>query len=213
MRLFSYVIRFDTGFAPNPYGRYCTLATCKPQIRRRACRGDWVIGVGSKNNVGNGKLVYAMKVKEALPIEQYAVHPSFQYKKPTPNGNAVQRCGDNIYYKDKTGQWWQRPSVHGPEDLEHDLSGLHALVARHFFYFGENAVPIPAKYADLVCRGRGHRCNFPEELVEDFVAWLEKCKPGQHGNPSNVLRKHIAIGPPAPKNCCGSKRCSRRRCC
>ena len=40
MRLFTYVIVSDSGFAPNPYWGYCTLATCKPVIRRVAKADD-----------------------------------------------------------------------------------------------------------------------------------------------------------------------------
>jgi hypothetical protein len=212
MKLFSYVIRYDTGFAPNPYGRYCTLATCKPQIRRHARPGDWVLGVGSKNNVGNGKLVYAMQVSEVLPIEQYNADPRFQYKTPAPEGKPIQRYGDNIYYKDKSGKWRQRFSRHTLEDMEHDLGGVNVLVARRFFYFGDNAVSIPARYGALVCRGRGHRCNFPEEVVEHFVAWLsEKFPPGRHGEPSNGLLSPSEVAPRKERPC-GSKRSPRHRC-
>ena len=41
-RIHSYVVRYDSGFAPNPFYGYCTLATCKPNIRRSADIGDWV---------------------------------------------------------------------------------------------------------------------------------------------------------------------------
>ena len=34
MRLFSYVVARDYGFAPNPFYEMCTLATCKPRIRK-----------------------------------------------------------------------------------------------------------------------------------------------------------------------------------
>ena len=46
MRLFSYVVAHDTGFSPNPFFGYCTLACCKPVIRRSAQAGDWVVGLG-----------------------------------------------------------------------------------------------------------------------------------------------------------------------
>ena len=36
MTLFSYVIEHDLGFAPNPFHGVCTLACCKPQIRKIA---------------------------------------------------------------------------------------------------------------------------------------------------------------------------------
>ena len=42
MRLFSYKMTSDTGFAPNPFGRRLTLATCKPMIRQSTHEGDWV---------------------------------------------------------------------------------------------------------------------------------------------------------------------------
>src|SRR5712671_5339411 len=34
MRLYSYVVARDFGFAPNPFFGVCTLATCKPDIRK-----------------------------------------------------------------------------------------------------------------------------------------------------------------------------------
>ena len=34
MRLFAYKMTHDTGFAPNPFWGWMTLATCKSQIRR-----------------------------------------------------------------------------------------------------------------------------------------------------------------------------------
>lgn len=48
--LFSYVIPHDGGSAPNPYFGICTLAICKPVIRRTAKVEDWVVGLGAKKN-------------------------------------------------------------------------------------------------------------------------------------------------------------------
>lgn len=33
--LFSYIVRWDHGFAPNPFHGICSLATCKPGIRKK----------------------------------------------------------------------------------------------------------------------------------------------------------------------------------
>lgn len=52
MYLYSYVITRDYGFAPNPFWNICSLATCKPQIRERALKGDWVAGFGGANTTG-----------------------------------------------------------------------------------------------------------------------------------------------------------------
>src|SRR5262249_55154673 len=59
--LFSYCIPYDFGSAPNPFWGLCTLAICKPDIRRTANVGDWVVGTGSAvSPIGNisGKVVY-----------------------------------------------------------------------------------------------------------------------------------------------------------
>jgi hypothetical protein len=45
--LFTYCIPYDDGAAPNPFWGLCTLAICKPSIRRVAKEGDWVVGTGS----------------------------------------------------------------------------------------------------------------------------------------------------------------------
>ena len=83
MRLYSYVLTHDTGFAPNPFQEYCTLANCKPAIRRTAQVGDWVVGLSPKAS-GN-KIIYAMKIDEILSYEQYFTDNRFQPKEPAMN--------------------------------------------------------------------------------------------------------------------------------
>lgn len=68
MKLYSYCLRWDDGAAPNPFWGVCTLAICKPAIRRTAKVGDWVVGLGSANSpIGNisDSVVYAMRVTDA----------------------------------------------------------------------------------------------------------------------------------------------------
>jgi len=36
MKVYSYIVAYDSGFAPNPFHGICTLACCKPTIRRTA---------------------------------------------------------------------------------------------------------------------------------------------------------------------------------
>jgi len=185
-RVFSYVITHDTGFAPNPYWGFCTLANCKPQIRRHTLPGDWVLGMGSPRNVGNGKLIYAMRVGEVLTFEQYNTDSRFRQKRPDLTGDPAQRCGDNIYFKRKRGGWGQRASFHKREDMKTDLGGKNVLVSSRFFYFGENAIPVPPKFRALVHKGRAHSCHFPPTLIQRFLKWLcENYEPGLHGTPSN----------------------------
>jgi hypothetical protein len=69
-RLFSYVLRKDDGAAPNPFWGVCTLAICKPVIRRTAEVDDWVVGTGSKRAPDgrdlSGTVVYAMRITKKL---------------------------------------------------------------------------------------------------------------------------------------------------
>lgn len=51
-RIYSYVVRYDSGFAPNPFYGYCTLATCKPDIRRAAEVGDWLVAPATTAALG-----------------------------------------------------------------------------------------------------------------------------------------------------------------
>lgn len=60
MKLYSYVVARDYGFAPNPFYAACTLATCKPRIRKTAKPNDWVLGTGCAERKRSGTLVYAM---------------------------------------------------------------------------------------------------------------------------------------------------------
>src|SRR5262249_20801316 len=113
MRLFSYVVARDFGFAPNPFYRLCTLATCKPRIRATAVVGDWIVGTGSKKYDLVGRLVFAMKVDEIVTFDDYWLSPRFIEKRPLLNGSLKQRYGDNIYHRDKkTKKWLQENSHH-----------------------------------------------------------------------------------------------------
>ena len=117
MRLFSYIVTYDTGFAPNPFFGYCTLACCKPKIRQAAQPQDWVVGLSPKS-LGN-KLVYAMKVEEKLTFQNYWSDPRFDRKKPDCTaGKVVHKCGDNIYQPLPHGHFRQLRSMHSHGNSE-----------------------------------------------------------------------------------------------
>jgi hypothetical protein len=163
-RLFSYVVDHDHGFAPCPFGGFCTLAKCKYGKSKRNIvemvkEGDWIAGTGGADfckSAEHGKLVYAMRVDEIVPLDQYC----------------QAHCGDRIDAE--------------PED---DGGDRLALISHHFFYFGRNAIDIsriPRKHLDhpFEKSGPNYRCDFSEEFVEDFAKWLEtNFKVGVHGPP------------------------------
>jgi hypothetical protein len=190
MKLFSYVLRRDYGFSPNPFEGYCTLATCKPVIRRNANVGDWIVGTGSVKNVGQNKIIYAMKVTEKIDFNEYWNDQRFNCKKSNMNGSFKNRVGDNIYEltdptnKEKFTSWKQHNSYHskpnGTEDRYRkngDLKGIYVLISNTFYYFGENAPIIPDKFLyapDIRNKLTGYKCNFPKKFIEDFVEWVKE---------------------------------------
>ena len=99
MRLHSYIVAIDDGFAPNPFYGFCTLATCKPKIRRHAQVGDWMLGTGSKKKGRQGTLVYAMRVTEKMTYDSYWEDPRFEDKRPDLFKSIRKSRGDNIYHR------------------------------------------------------------------------------------------------------------------
>ena len=183
MRLYSYVVARDFGFAPNPFHGFCTLATCKPEIRARARIGDWVIGTGSSPRKLVGRLVFAMRVSDALSFDDYWCDPRFRDKRPNLFGSRMQAYGDNIYHRGGGGDWEQENSHHSLSDgspnmlnIVHDTQIDRLLISDHFTYWGASGPEIPSRFREWdgldVCAVRGHRCRFPAELVEAFVDWL-----------------------------------------
>ena len=184
-RLYTYILPYDTGFAPNPFHGFCTLATCKPIIRRKAKIEDWIAGTGSKQKGQDGHLVFAMRVDEIPSFDEYWSDRRFQGKKPSRVGSLEQKSGDNIYHRDPDKKSWiQEPGFHsladGCPDMNHvkrDTRYPRVLISKSFVYYGHNAIEIPYVYrdwegSDVCASSQGYRCNFAEDLRDDFVNWL-----------------------------------------
>jgi hypothetical protein len=201
-RVYSYVVRYDVGFAPNPFHGWCTLATCKPDIRRVAVPGDWVVGTGSGDRTVQraGFLVYAMKVEEILTFAKYWEDPRFERKRPSMRGSLKRAYGDNIYHLDNDGRWLQEDSRHtfpdgspNPGHIQKDTSADAVLVSSNFSYFGGAGpvVPDPLRSGpdmDLVQVYAGMRCRFTEERVAATIAWLEQLPRGYQSDPTDWPR-------------------------
>jgi hypothetical protein len=182
--LYSYVIVRDFGFAPNPFFGYCTLATCKPNIRKNAQIGDWVIGTGSaaKDGYYKNRLIYAMCVEEKLLFDDYWNDDRFFNKRPVMNGSRMQWYGDNIYHIDlNTRKFIQENSHHSLKNglininnYTRDLSGKFVLISKAYWYFGEKAILIPEKLRDIIKSGRQYRKIDDTVLIRTFVNWLKK---------------------------------------
>ncbi len=184
MRLYSYVVARDYGFAPNPFGGTCTLCCCKPNIRRVANIGDWVIGTGSAERQRSGRLVYAMTVTEAMSFDQYWQNPRFALKKPNLKGSKKQAFGDNIYSRPAGVEGWQQMDSHhslpdgrpNAANIVNDTRVNRVLISQDFVYFGGQGPTIPALFRDFdgtdICARRNHKSVFPEGMIQQFIAWI-----------------------------------------
>lgn len=185
-RLFTYTIAVDAGSAPNPFNGMCSLAICKPQIRREAEPGDWVAGLGSKDAPGgdlSGHLVYAMKVDEVVSLEDYdrLAPERWPHRIPNLKSMALQdRLGDCIY-DFSNGSPKQRGGVHLPGDADVDLGGKNVLISRDFYYFGSRAKRLPDDLLSICHQMPGRRSNANAPYFKLFVEWVRSVAlvPGQ----------------------------------
>lgn len=183
----------DYGFAPNPFGKVCSLATCKPKIRKNAGIGDWVIGTGSKGMGLKYHLIYLMEVTNKLSFKEYWEATEFQFKKPIPNGGLLRIHGDNIYYKNDADEFMQLESLHTNEDgsqnekhVKRDTKGKFVLLSNNFYYFGEKNFLLPEKFFPICSHVRDTFIIKDKKLAAEFVDWVQdNYKKGINGFPIN----------------------------
>lgn len=201
MKLCTYIITHDTGFAPNPFHGFLTLATCKPTIRRskNIHVGDWLVGISAKSSLGRDRLIYMAQISEIVSLEEYGDNARFAVKKPGKEGNSIH--GDNIYYKDNKAEWQQLPNAaHDKTQQEHDISGKNALIANDFWYFGDHAPKIP-KNLDLIGNARTKYLT-DERVINDFITWINTFPKGINGTPSMTAKCGASCGNSAVKSSC-----------
>jgi hypothetical protein len=159
MKMQSYIIEHDMGFAPNPFHGFCTLATCKPKIRKYTSVGDYVLGTGSKKRSQQNRAVYLMRVGKITAFDEYWADHEYARKKPLMNGSLVQCYGDNIYHRDPgTDDWIQEDSFHSREfgqlhegNLRTDTGTTdQVLIGDWFVYWGGEGPEIPPDFAHMV---------------------------------------------------------------
>ena len=194
MKLYSYIVRRDLGFSPNPFWGKCTLACCKPIIRKKAEPGDWVVGIRGKTlykKLGLEKtsdastvykIIYAMKVSEKISFKDY--YKRFKEKRPDySKAESIYKRGDNIYQPRGKGDYKQLKSYHTEKNKTKDLSGKFVLLADQFYYFGSKPLDIPENLSKLIC-GRGHKCDFDKSTQNIFREYITSRKGGVKARPS-----------------------------
>ncbi len=191
-RIYTYILRYDGGFAPNPFHGWCTLACCKPKIRAMAKRGDWIVGITPRDRGRGHRVAYAMRVAKTLSVNEYWRSPTFRTKRPRGKSGIpiVERCGDNCYRPvahgkfrqvRRSGHWDHKNDREDSGTMEHDLGGVQVLVARRFCYYGANAVRLPTRFA-FARPARGHRVFIANEHPA-LLRFLQRLPQGVHGKP------------------------------
>jgi hypothetical protein len=196
-RVFSYKLVRDFGFAPNPFHGYCTLATCKPQIRRGAEVGDLIVGCGSAQGNLAGRAIFAMEVEQKLTFREFWLDPRFHVKRPNFYASESHAYGDNIY-QPTDGGLNQVNSHHSHEDgstntlnFDRDTSSDNVLISKNFIYWGIDAPLIPPELRasfgdDIYPGGRNYRSIFSQDLVAAAYSRFNQQAPrGYQGRPSS----------------------------
>jgi hypothetical protein len=153
-KVFRYIVAHNSGFAPCFDAGICSLACCKPNIRRTATVGDWVLGFAPRRQ-GEARLLYMMRVGTKLDFSSYARDRRFH------------RRQDNIWHPNAAGGFRRMPArgVHDtPEAKARDLRGRYVLVADKFRDFGTDGLDLCAAVGTDIARrlwysGRGHKVN------------------------------------------------------
>lgn len=203
-RLFTYKVAYDGGSAPNPYHNICTLAICKPAIRRVAKPNDVIVGLACAPD--DTRIVYCMVVEHVLPWSQYIQACTGKGEVPTGMSphhlrkkvpNSASDPGDCIWtdahkYVDALPSW---SSHGGPEEFDRDVrNGENVLLSGKFWYFGkgdEHEIRLDRDKLSALIPGRGHRSNsntgFREAFVDFFNSELRShniAGYGRYGTPA-----------------------------
>ena len=183
-RLYTYTIPYDDGAAPNPFFGMCTLAICKPGIRRTAQVGDWIAGLGAKTAQPplHGKLVYAMRVTKIVTMEEYDLmaSTSWPHRIPKPGSKVLyERLGDCIYDYSSGEAKLRNGTVHTDDNRPVDLGGERVLIADEFYYFGSDAIPVPpmplptgSDLTKIIHQTQGHKSIANDGAFDTFVGWI-----------------------------------------
>lgn len=180
-RFFLYRVQTDNGTAPNINGGVCTLAICKPIIRRSCKVGDYIIGLrGRSGEIGKlgphavDSVLYVMRVTRKISMAEYDTYCTdhLPIKIPGPENDFVGDCQYTL-----SGE--QRPGPHGPSFIEKDLSGKFVLLsdAGNFWYrkstCGHRLLPDLVDKWDVASVARGHRVKTDHEITEKLLLeWL-----------------------------------------
>jgi hypothetical protein len=184
-RLFTYKVAHDGGSAPNPFNGLCTLAICKPAIRRVAKQGDVIVGLGCGKD--ESRIIYCMEVHATVTWAEYIegcksgslaainnIENSSLAGKIPKNAKDQGDCiwKDARSYSEALDSW----SGHeGEGDFNRDVSnGENVLIGHAYWYFGKgdkHKIILPKNLENII-PGRGHRSNSNNDFRSTFVEFF-----------------------------------------
>lgn len=194
-------MKHDSGFAPNPYYGYCTLAACTPNhMRANLHPGDVIVGVEGealiKDRIASrGEettpsrcIVFYMTISEVMDLDSYFRDKRFQAKIPKPDSrNYSKRVGDNVYWREGNEFLAIPGNKHDdPGSFEKDTKGDIVYIAKEFYYFGDLEVPFPSKFESYIPNPRGIKYyKYPLPELDEYVCKASRQfgKKGHIGNP------------------------------
>jgi hypothetical protein len=198
-KIYRYVLMGDGGMAPNPRDGLLTLATCKPEIRKHAREGDWVMA--NFPSPRNELVAWAGRIVRCIPVGLYFAEFPERHDalhEIGPDGEPQRIAGRH--------EWYHQ----GPEERRKDRSGNVLIFdMKNCWYFGVDGRQIPHGLEHLVARGQGHRVN--KRTSGD----LEQLRDWLHGQAMPGIIREPRDGWAGPQangvNQCGSGKPTERK--
>lgn len=220
--LYIYRQKIDSGAAPHVSKKgILSLAICKPDIRRVAKDGDYIMALVSKTEnkkiVGKGpdrhyKLSYIFKVNEKVHMKDYMAWCTARAPNKIPS-EETEYMGDCQY----TADLQQIPGPHGPQNAERNLRGCYSVVSNEFGAYTfqhprtltlDEIVAIGLDPHVIETMGQGHRVSIVNDAQKRILDQLMIEAPINHTTfhseepPSNVTLPSVHCG----KKSCGTKK-------
>ena len=83
------------------------------------------------------------------------------------------RVTDVIDFKEFGSEQRYGEHFSNPRYVRDQLRTDRVLVSNDFTYWGSDGPLLPSELSTLIKpNGPGHKCNFPEEIVREFVRWF-----------------------------------------
>ena len=188
MKILTYKLTADTGFAPNPFHGVLTLAACTPNhMRANLEKGDYIVGIESNELMEKRKkaglcpqkdnlLIYIAEVSEILSLNDYFHDPRFENKKYRKDKCWILEKGDNVYYKDGKMWKWLRGHAHDNKTkvIYKDIYGNKVFICKRFTYFGDKCEEFNKKFEDCIVKRQGIKyCQHSHPKFIDFKKYLD----------------------------------------